>query len=138
MKRSTGLPQKRANYFDNNEPVQNRVYLSLKLWSMFADLEESFGDFGSTKVVYDRIIDLKIATPQIILNYALFLEENQYFEESFKAYERGVALFKWPHVFDIWQTYLTKFLARYGGRKVNFGHFFASKVSTNYDHYFIA
>ena len=85
---------------------------------MFADLEESFGNFNSTKVVYDRIIDLKIATPQIILNYSLFLEENQYFEESFKAYERGVSLFKWPHVFDIWQTYLVKFLARYGGRKL--------------------
>ena len=52
---------------------------------MFADLEESFGDYTSTKLVYDRIIDLKIATPQIILNFALFLEENQYFEESFKA-----------------------------------------------------
>jgi len=85
---------------------------------MFADLEESFGDFNSTKNVYDRIVDLKIATPQIILNYALFLEENQYFEESFKAYERGVSLFKWPHVYDIWQTYLDKFLARYGGRKL--------------------
>ena len=75
---------------------------------MFADLEESFGDYNSTKLVYDRIIDLKIATPQIILNFALFLEENQYFEESFKAYERGVELFDWPHVFDIWQTYLVK------------------------------
>ena len=51
---------------------------------MYADLEESFGDFNSAKDVYDRIIDLKIATPQIFLNYALFLEENQYFEESFK------------------------------------------------------
>jgi hypothetical protein len=27
------------------EPVQNRVYKSLKLWSMYADLEESFGTF---------------------------------------------------------------------------------------------
>ena len=35
-----------------------------------------------------------------------------------KAYERGVELFTWPHVFDIWQTYLVKFLARYGGRKL--------------------
>ena len=52
---------------------------------MYADLEESFGDYNSTKLVYDRIVDLKIATPQIILNYSLFLEENQYFEESFKV-----------------------------------------------------
>lgn len=39
----------------------------------------------STKSVYDRIIDLRIATPQIIINYAMFLEEHNYFEESFKV-----------------------------------------------------
>ena len=52
------------------------------------------------------------------MNYALFLEESNYFEEAFKAYEKGVALFKWPNVFDIWNTYLSKFLARYGGSKL--------------------
>lgn len=35
--------------------------------------------------MYDRIIDLKIATPQIIINYGLFLEEQNYFEEAFKV-----------------------------------------------------
>lgn len=35
--------------------------------------------------MYDRIIDLRIATPQIIINYAMFLEEHNYFEESFKV-----------------------------------------------------
>lgn len=39
----------------------------------------------STKAVYDRIIDLRIATPQIIINYTMFLEEHNYFEESFKV-----------------------------------------------------
>ena len=39
----------------------------------------------STKAVYNRIIDLKIATPQIIINYGLFLEEHNYFEEAFKV-----------------------------------------------------
>ena len=63
--------------------------------------------------MYNRIIDLKIATPQVVINFGMFLEENNYFEESFKAYERGVALFKWPNVFDIWNTYLTKFVKRY-------------------------
>lgn len=52
---------------------------------MYADLEESLGTVESTKAVYNRIIDLKIATPQIIINYALFLEENKYFEEAFKV-----------------------------------------------------
>jgi pre-mRNA-splicing factor SYF1 len=36
----------------------------------------------------------------------------------FQAYEKGIALFKWPNVYDIWNTYLTKFLKRYGGTKL--------------------
>ena len=27
-------------------------------------------------------------------------------------------MFKWPNVFDIWNTYLSEFLARYGGSKL--------------------
>ncbi|MBV97807.1 Pre-mRNA-splicing factor SYF1, partial [Eschrichtius robustus] len=105
-------------YEDNGQLDDNRVYKSLKVWSMLADLEESLGTFQSTKAVYDRILDLRIATPQIVINYAMFLEEHKYFEESFKAYERGISLFKWPNVSDIWSTYLTKFIARYGGQKL--------------------
>lgn len=48
-------------------------------------LEESVLHPQSTKAVYDRILDLRIATPQIIINYGLFLEEHSYFEESFKV-----------------------------------------------------
>ena len=119
LKRATALPSKKsASYYDNKESVQMRVHKSLKLWSMYADLEESFGSFNSAKAVYDRIIDLKIATPQIIINYGLFLEENKYFEEAFRAYEKGINIFRWPLVFDIWNTYLAKFLKRYGGSKL--------------------
>ncbi|XP_065067886.1 pre-mRNA-splicing factor SYF1-like [Rhopilema esculentum] len=120
MRRATAIPSKKAgvNYHDEREKVQDRVHKSLKLWSMYADLEESLGTFQSTKAVYNRVIDLRIANPQIILNYASFLEEHNYFEESFKAFERGIALFKWPHVNDIWNTYLTKFSKRYGGTKL--------------------
>ena len=109
---------RRVNYHDEAETVQMRLHKSLKIWSLYADLEESFGTFKTTKAVYDRILDLKIATPQIIINYGLFLKENNYFEEAFKAYEKGIALFKWPNVYDIWNTYLSEFLSRYGGTKL--------------------
>lgn len=89
-----------------------------QVWSLYADLEESFGTFKSTKAVYDRILDLKIASPQIVINYGLFLKENNYFEEAFKCYEKGISLFRWPNVYDIWNTYLTEFLERYGGKKL--------------------
>lgn len=45
LQKATALPARRAEYFDSSEPVQNRVYKSLKVWSMLADLEESLGTF---------------------------------------------------------------------------------------------
>ena len=62
-----------------------------------------------------------------MVNYATLLEENKYFEESFKvhppsaiyhinptkkiqayAYERGLDLFTYPVAFELWNLYLTK------------------------------
>lgn len=65
--------------------VQARLFKSLKLWSFYVDLEESLGIVESAKAVYDKILELRIANAQIIVNYAAFLEENQYYEESFKV-----------------------------------------------------
>jgi pre-mRNA-splicing factor SYF1 len=107
-----------ANYHDESSPAQLRVHRSIKLWALYADLEESMGTVESCKDVYTRILELRIATPQILLNFALFLEEHQYFEEAFRVYEKGVALFKWPVVADLWNMYLTKFAARYRGAKM--------------------
>jgi pre-mRNA-splicing factor SYF1 len=76
-------------------------------------LEESIGSVETTKKVYDKILELRIANAQIIVNYATFLEDNQYFEESFKVYERGVELFNFPISFEIWNIYLSKFVKRY-------------------------
>lgn len=63
-------------------------------------------------------MELKIANAQVIVNYATFLEENKYFEESFKVYERGIELFHFPIAFEIWNIYLSKFVKRYGGKKL--------------------
>lgn len=118
LQRAVTPPGRKVDYFDQSETVQDRLYKSIKVWSLYADLEEGFGTFKSCKAVYDRIIDLRIATPQIIINYGMFLDENNYFEEAFRAYEKGIALFKWPNVYDIWNTYLAKFVERYGGKKL--------------------
>uniref|UniRef100_A0A2C9U5L4 Suppressor of forked domain-containing protein n=1 Tax=Manihot esculenta TaxID=3983 RepID=A0A2C9U5L4_MANES len=95
---------------DGSEPVQMKVHKSLRLWTFYVDLEEGLGTLESTRAVYEWILDLRIATPQIIINYALLLEEHKYFEDAFKVYERGVKIFKYPHVKDIWVTYLSKFV----------------------------
>ena len=66
-------------------PVQARLFKSLKLWSFYVDLEESIGTVESAKAVYEKIMDLRIANAQVIINYAAFLEENQYWEDSFRV-----------------------------------------------------
>ncbi|GAV59481.1 hypothetical protein CFOL_v3_03012, partial [Cephalotus follicularis] len=121
MRRATAEPSvevKRRVAVDGNEPVQMKLHKSLRLWTFYVDLEESLGTMESTRAVYERILDLRIATPQIIINYAFLLEEHKYFEDAFKVYERGVKIFKYPHVKDIWVTYLSKFVKRYGKTKL--------------------
>ncbi|KAI8608801.1 hypothetical protein BC830DRAFT_915174 [Chytriomyces sp. MP71] len=105
-------------YNDEDLSPQIRIFKSLKLWSFFVDLEESIGTVESTKLVYERIMELKIATPQVIINCANFLEENKWFEESYKAYERGIELFGYPIAFELWNLYLQKFVERHGADKL--------------------
>jgi pre-mRNA-splicing factor SYF1 len=81
----------------------------------YANVRACYRNFEASRSLYEQIIELRIATPQLILNYAKFLEEHRYYEDSFKAYEKGVQIFNFPYVYDIWILYLTKFVERYGG-----------------------
>lgn len=67
----------------------------------------------NTRSIYQHILELRIATPQVVLNYASLLEEKHFFEEAFTVYERGLALFRWPIVYEIWNAYLVKFIKRF-------------------------
>lgn len=66
-------------------PPQSRLFKSLKLWSFYVDLEESIGTVESAKAVYEKIFELKVANAQIVVNFAEFLEEGGFWEESFKV-----------------------------------------------------
>src|SRR6478735_1644992 len=101
-----------VDYFDETLSPQQRVHKSWKLWSFYVDLVESVSTLEETKKVYERVFELRIATPQTVVNYANLLEENSYFEDSFKVYERGLDLFSYPVAFEIWNLYLTKAVDR--------------------------
>jgi pre-mRNA-splicing factor SYF1 len=113
METATKAP-KRSNvdYFDETLSPQQRVHKSWKLWSFYVDLVESVSSLEETKKVYERIFELRIATPQTVVNYANLLEENGYFEDSFKIYERGLDLFSYPVAFELWNLYLSKAVER--------------------------
>lgn len=113
MAKAVQAPKRSSvDYFDETLSPQQRVHKSWKLWSFYVDLVESVGTLEETRAVYDRIFELRIATPQTVVNYANLLEENKYFEESFKIYERGLALFSYPVTFELWNLYLTKAVDR--------------------------
>lgn len=101
-----------VDYFDETLSPQQRVHKSWKLWSFYVDLVESVSTLDETRKVYERIFELRIATPQTVANYANLLEEASYFEESFKIYERGLDLFSYPVAFELWNMYLTKAVDR--------------------------
>ncbi|KAK5657718.1 hypothetical protein OQA88_2790 [Cercophora sp. LCS_1] len=101
-----------VDYFDETLSPQQRVHKSWKLWSFYVDLVESVSSLDETKKVYERIFELRIATPQTVVNYANLLEEHNYYEESFKIYERGLDLFSYPVAFELWNLYLTKAVDR--------------------------
>ncbi|KAI9827221.1 MAG: pre-mRNA-splicing factor syf1 [Thelocarpon impressellum] len=102
----------KVDYFDDSLTPQQRLHKSWKVWSFYADLMESGAPLQEVMQVYERIFELRIATPQTVVNYARFLEENEYYEESFKIYERGLDLFSYPVAFEIWNIYLTKAMDR--------------------------
>ncbi|KAF1810490.1 TPR-like protein [Eremomyces bilateralis CBS 781.70] len=113
MAKATQAPKRsKVDYFDETLSPQQRVHKSWKLWSFYVDLVESVGTLDETRKIYERIFELRIATPQTVVNYANLLEENQYYEESFKIYERGLDLFSYPVAFEIWNLYLTKAVDR--------------------------
>lgn len=113
MAKATQAPKRSTvDYFDDTLSPQQRVHKSWKLWSFYVDLVESVSPLEETKKIYDRIFELRIATPQTVVNYANLLEENEYFEESFKIYERGLDLFNYPVNFELWNLYLTKAVDR--------------------------
>ncbi|KAF7115728.1 hypothetical protein CNMCM5793_003231 [Aspergillus hiratsukae] len=113
MAKATQAPKKSTvDYFDETLSPQQRVHKSWKLWSFYVDLVESVATLEETRKVYERIFELRIATPQTVVNFANLLEEHKYFEDSFKVYERGLDLFSYPVAFELWNLYLTKAVDR--------------------------
>ncbi|RVX75071.1 Pre-mRNA-splicing factor syf1 [Exophiala mesophila] len=101
-----------VDYFDETLSPQQRVHKSWKVWSFYIDLVESVGTLDEVRAAYDRVFELRIATPNTVVNYANLLEEHNYHEESFKVYERGLDVFTYPVAFELWNLYLTKAMDR--------------------------
>lgn len=122
-------------YNNYNIPSYKRIFKSVKLWGLYADLEESKcmnileeriqlsdknkensfiyltkDELINVKTVYERIIELKIVTVDMILNYSNILYKCGWIEDSFAIYERGISLFGYPLAYEIWNIYIPKMI----------------------------
>ena len=52
------------------------------------------------------------------MNYCKFLQQNSFFEEAFRVYERALEVFPWPHCYELWLAYLRHLTERYGEEKL--------------------
>ena len=99
--------------------MRDRLYKSPKLWTLYCDLQESIGSFKfCSSVPQLGQIDLHIASPQTILNFAAYLQENDRLEDSFQVYELESLCSSFPHSREIWQTYLINCHAEFGASKL--------------------
>ncbi|KAK6200955.1 Pre-mRNA-splicing factor SYF1 [Scheffersomyces amazonensis] len=115
-----GLLRSDANvdYEDSSIDVHKRMHRSVKLWAFYLDLLEMFieQETQTTEIhqvinAYEKLIELNIATPKLIIAYAKFLETWKYYERSFTVFEVGLKLFQDPFIkYEIWNVYLTKIL----------------------------
>ncbi|KAJ2080092.1 pre-mRNA-splicing factor syf1 [Coemansia sp. RSA 988] len=107
-----------VDYSDESLPPSSRVFKSRKLWALLVDIQESTGAVDSARTSYERMLELKLASPQTIVNFSNLLEQLEYFEDSFRVFERGIALFGYPVAVELWNIYLRRFVSRYGGSRV--------------------
>ncbi|CCF76133.1 pre-mRNA-splicing factor SYF1 [Babesia microti strain RI] len=109
---------RRSTSTQSEEGVQRHLCFSLKLWSLALDMEENFGTISTCIACYDRMVELKVVSPLLVSKFCRFLQKQQHFESSFKAYEKGIGLFQWPHLYHLYLEYISSFCGRYPGTKL--------------------
>lgn len=109
---------KKIQLSDTKIDTHRRLFKYTKMWEYCLDLYESLSTLEFTKAMYERAIELRACTPQMIINYAILLEDNKYYQESYRVYERGIQFFGYPVAYEILNVYIPKFTARYGSTKI--------------------
>jgi pre-mRNA-splicing factor SYF1 len=102
----------------SNASPHVQAHKSPKSWALYLDLQEAVGTPESVTEAYEQALSLKVATTRMVLSFADWLRKRGYFEKAFRAYEQGVATFPWPNVSEVWAAYISLFVERYAGTKL--------------------
>ncbi|PIA43160.1 hypothetical protein AQUCO_02000532v1 [Aquilegia coerulea] len=91
MRRATTEPSlevRQTLAFAGYEPVQMKLHKSLRMCYFYVDLDDSLGTLESARIVYERMLDLKIATPNILITHA-YLNDTRCLMKHLKSMKEG-------------------------------------------------
>jgi pre-mRNA-splicing factor SYF1 len=95
---------------DENVSYQMKLFKSIRLWSLHLDLIENTKKFEDICKAYEEAMELKVINGIMVINYCLYLEENEYYEKSFSIFERGLNMFSGDSKSILYCIYLNKIL----------------------------
>lgn len=96
-------------------PAQTVIFNSLRIWSKYIDYLEAYCPkgatssselFNKTKAAYNNVVDLRLITPAMVENFAMFLQSHQEVVDSFQVYEKAIPLFPPEVQYELWIEYL--------------------------------
>lgn len=94
------------------------VLRSRRIWNFLIDLLQSGDDVDAVVHAHGRMLDLRIASAQSVLSGAKYFETRRLFERAYRIYDRAASRLPWPEALHVWVVYLTKFVQRFAGRKL--------------------
>lgn len=114
----TGVGNARIKHvYDTSSPAWN-FYKSMRLWHFLIDLTQSISTTDEVLKMHHSMFDMRIASPQTVLSGASYLERQSLFEQAFRLYDKGTSVLSWPDALQVWVVYLTRFVKRFGSRKL--------------------
>eukprot|EP00178_Gracilaria_changii_P009561 TRINITY_DN278_c0_g1_i1.p1 TRINITY_DN278_c0_g1~~TRINITY_DN278_c0_g1_i1.p1 ORF type:complete len:880 (-),score=167.40 TRINITY_DN278_c0_g1_i1:461-3100(-) len=103
--------------YDKRKQVWN-AYKSRRIWHFLIDVTHSFAAEAEAIKLQHRMLELRIASAQTILSGCAYLESKRLFEQAFRLYDMGCSSIPWPDALQIWVVYLTRFVKRFKGSKL--------------------
>lgn len=106
-----------SHAYDTSSPAWN-AYKSMRVWHFLLDLTQSISSPDEVVRIHHQMFELRIASPQTILSGTEYLESKRLFEQAFRLYDKATSAIPWPAALEVWVVYLTKFVKRFGSRKL--------------------
>lgn len=98
--------------------VKTYLHESHELWHLYIELQRGYGTPESVEGAVCHAYDALGRNAQVAFNSAFLFEKLDRPFEASRCYGRAILMSQWPEAYNIWYTFMTKFVARFGSSSV--------------------